>query len=262
MLAIATIASARGPITVFKHRKTGILSYAQGGCEQSVADAAGISLAAYIHALYGLVLNARAGSVLVVGCGGGTLARMLVGAGVRTTIVDVDPASFELARWYFGLPEACECHVADGREFLRTSERQYDAPSYDAIVLDAYDAATMPDHLCDDAFFRLVKTRLSPGGALFVNAFVRDDGDDFARQTAATLRNVWQSTRMLDSKGNSNRNAILMAGAVAKLARPTLTLAPQYDGAEIDRDLRLLKFTSFRARRRPARHLAPAGKIG
>ncbi len=38
---------------------------------------------------------------------------MLVKAGRNVTIVDVNPASFALARKYFSLPENVECHVGD-----------------------------------------------------------------------------------------------------------------------------------------------------
>ncbi len=240
MLAIATIASpVSGEITVYRHRATGLLTYTQGGYEQSAADRNGVSTATYIHALYGLVLQTRARDVLVIGCGGGSLARMLSETGARVSVVDVDPASFELARWYFGLPDSCECHVADGREFLAATTRRYDA-----IVLDAYDAGDMPAHLASREFFALVRRRLAPGGAFFVNAFVRDDEDPFARNTAKRLRQVWRSVRMLDLKGRVNRNAIVMAGAVASLAQPTLIAAPEFESADITLDLRLMEFAS------------------
>lgn len=241
MLAIATIASpVSGEITVYRHRQTGLLMYTQGGYEQSAADRNGVSTATYIHALYGLVLQIRARDVLVIGCGGGSLARMLAEAGARVSVVDLDPASFELARWYFGLPEACECHVADGRAFLTATARRYDA-----IVLDAYDAGDMPAHLAERAFFALVKRRLAPGGAFFVNCYVRDDEDAFARLTAKRLSAVWRTVRMIDMKGRVNRNAILMAGAVASLAQPTLIVSPEVESFDITLDLRTMSFCDW-----------------
>jgi len=242
MHPIATIASpVSGEITVFRDPKTGLLTYTQGGYEQSAADRHGVSTATYIHALYGLIVQTRAKSVLVIGCGGGSLARMLAEAGARVTVVDVDPASFELARWYFGLPEACDCHVADGGAFLEASEQ-----TYDAIVLDAYHAAEMPAHLASREFFALVKRRLAPGGAFFVNAFVRDDDDPFARETAARLSAVWRIVRMIDMKGRVNRNAIVMAGAVTSLALPTLIVSPEIESCDIEQDLRLMDFRVWR----------------
>ena len=240
MRAIATIASAiSGEIKVYRDGPSGLITYTQGGYEQSAADRNGVSTATYIHALYGLALQTRARTALVIGCGGGSLASMLQKAGTATTVIDIDPASFELARWYFGLPDACERHVADGRDFLERDERRFDV-----IVLDAYDAADMPKHLAGPAFFKLVKTRLAPGGVFLVNAYVRNDDDPFARETAAGLSAVWRHVRMLDMKGRINRNAILMAGDVEALAQPTLITPPEVEATEIEQDLRLLAFVA------------------
>jgi len=238
MIAIATIASpVSGEITVYRDRATGMLTYTQGGYEQSAADRNGVSTAPYIHALFGLALQTRARTCLLVGCGGGSLAKMLADKRVQVTIVDIDPASFDLARWYFGLPDACECRVADGRAFL-----EEDARAFDAIVLDAYSAGQMPAHLCDAAFFRLVRSRLAKGGAVFVNAYVQNDDDPFARRIAANMRLVWRSERVLDLPGRINRNAIVMAGNVAALAQPTLTTIPEFESCDIEQDLRLMEF--------------------
>lgn len=243
MHPLATIASAiSGEIVVFRDPKTGLLTYTQGGYEQSAADRHGVSTATYIHALYGLVMQMRARRVLVIGCGGGSLARMLAEAGASVTVVDIDPASFELARWYFGLPEACDCHVADGAAFLEGREN-----TYDAIVLDAYNAAEMPPHLASREFFALVKRRLSPrAGAVFVNAFVHDDDDPFARDTAARLATVWRAVRLIDMKGRVNRNAVVMAGSVTALCLPTLIVAPEIESCDIEQDLRLMDFRLWR----------------
>lgn len=238
MRPIATIASpVSGEITVYRHTATGLLTYTQGGYEQSAADQNGVSTASYIHALYGLVLQSRARSALMIGCGGGTLAAMLARAGTRVSIVDNDPASFDLARWYFGLPDSCERHVADARAFLEREPARYDA-----IVHDAYDAGEMPAHLAGVEFFTLIKERLNRGGALFVNAYMRDDTDPFARKTRENLRKVWRHVRMLDLPGRVNRNTIVMAGAVATLAQPTLVTPPEVEADDIRRDLSQMTF--------------------
>lgn len=246
MRAIATIASAiSGEIKVYRDGPSGLMTYTQGGYEQSAADRNGVSTATYIHALYGLVLQTRARTTLVIGCGGGSLARMLQNAGTAVTVIDIDPASFELARWYFGLPDACERHVADGQAFLERDERRFDA-----IVLDAYDAAEMPAHLSDPDFFKLVKRRLAAGGVFLVNAYVRNDDDPFARDMAARLSKVWRHVRMLDMKGRINRNAILMTGNVEALAQPTLITPPEVEATEIEQDLRLLAFVQLKKPRK------------
>src|SRR6185437_12738905 len=120
-------------IVVAQDNRTGGISYWQAQDHQSVADRFGVSLAEYIHALFGLVQQKRPRHVLMIGCAGGTLATMLSRAGVRVTLVDIDPLSFEIARRYFHLPPTVDCHARDGAAFLRR-----EAARYDAIILDAF----------------------------------------------------------------------------------------------------------------------------
>src|SRR5262245_5334302 len=104
MITVAERKSRFGAITVLKAQDTGSLIYTQGDCYQSAADAEGTSTIAYIHAIFGLVRQARSRSVLMIGCGGGTLATMLSRIGCTLTVVDIDPHAFLLARRYFRFP--------------------------------------------------------------------------------------------------------------------------------------------------------------
>ena len=72
---------------------TGRVSYWQGCDNQSLADRNGISLADYIHAMYGFIRQSKAKHVLLIGCGGGTLATMLAKSGAAVTMLDIDPTS-------------------------------------------------------------------------------------------------------------------------------------------------------------------------
>jgi len=59
MIRIVEYKSRFGAITILKTKRTGSLTYSQGGSFQSEADGNGISLASYIHAVYGLSLISR-----------------------------------------------------------------------------------------------------------------------------------------------------------------------------------------------------------
>src|ERR1700761_7441667 len=91
-------------LVIEQNNATGKVSLWQAGDNHSVADARGVSLADYIHAMYGLIRQAKARRVLLIGGGGGTLATMLHRVGIAVTVVDVDPAAFEIARRYFHMP--------------------------------------------------------------------------------------------------------------------------------------------------------------
>ena len=139
MITVAERKSRFGAITIFKTKKTGSLIYAQGDSFQSEADANGVSLVAYIHAMFGLLRQAGSKTVLMIGCGGGTLATMLATVQCKLTVVDIDPHAFLLARRYFRFPADIDCRVADGCEFLLS-----EGGTFDAVVLDAYMAGDHP----------------------------------------------------------------------------------------------------------------------
>lgn len=240
MIRLGDYESAYGTITILKAKKTGAVIYEQRGYFQSEGDSNGTSLASYIHALFGLVWQANAQSVLMIGCAGGTLGTMLARSGRCVTIVDVNPASFPLARLYFRLPENVECHVADGRSFLLAAERKYDA-----VVLDAYLGNHIPAHLQSVDFFKLLRSRLSTMGAVFANVHVEDDLDESADRLAGQMAEVWPDVRILDTQGARGRNVIVMAGAVSQLSRPYVLVPPSVDVNIIDAELAAL---SFRAR--------------
>jgi spermidine synthase len=111
---------------------------------------------------------------------------MLNRVGADVTIVDIDPSSFEVARQYFHMPDEIECHVADGRAFLRKG-----ATLYDAVVLDAFSKQVVPTHLLSPSFFALVKSRMRPRGSVFlINLIVADDDDPLPFRVARSFSSI------------------------------------------------------------------------
>jgi spermidine synthase len=226
-----------GSITIFRRQLTGAVVYDQGGSCQSEADRNGVSLAPYVHAIYGLIRQGTAHHVLMVGCGGGTLGTMLVRAGCKVAIVDINPEAFVFARRYFSLPEEIACHVADGRDFLLS-----ETGCYDVIVLDAFHGDCIPSHLQSLDFFEAVRARLGPHGSLFVNVHVADDRDATPGRIAECMANVWADVRILDAPGWYNRNAVIAAGDVRCLAPPQLQVEPVGHTGEISQELDTMRF--------------------
>jgi spermidine synthase len=237
MITVAERKSRFGAIKILKTEKTGSLIYAQGDSFQSEADTNGISLVAYIHAIFALLKQARSKTVLMIGCGGGTLATMLTSIGTTPTVVDIDPHAFLLARRYFQLPADIDCRVADGCEFLLSH-----TGSFDAVVHDAFIAGDIPAHLKSSSFFSLVQRRLTPSGSVFVNVHVENDRDDAADRMAREMAKVWRDVRILDRIGGTNRNAIAMAGGVLGLRKPMLEMRPALDAGEIVTELEAMQF--------------------
>lgn len=241
MIVLDIVESEFGAIEVLQRRGSGSLVYRQGGCHQSEADWDGASLASYIHAIYDLVLQGNARKVLIIGCGGGTLATMLARWNRDVTMVDIDPASFAVARKYFRLPATVACRACDGKNFLRTSPMLYDA-----IVMDAYHGDRIPAHLKSPEFFDLVRQRLAPAGSVFANVHLLDNSDQRADRIAAHMAGVWKEVRILDSEGMFDRNAVVMAGNVGRLHAPEITIPPAIDAGLIERELLSMKFRASR----------------
>ena len=66
------------------NNSTGNVSFWEKDDNHSVADKNGVSTADYIHAMYGFLRQAKSKHVLMIGCGGGTLATMLRRVGVKS----------------------------------------------------------------------------------------------------------------------------------------------------------------------------------
>lgn len=209
---------------------TGRVTLLADDLRQSMADRRGVSMAAYIHAIFGLLRQAGARRVLMIGCGGGTLASMLRLSDVEVTVVDIDASSFAIARDYFHMPDDVACHVADGYALLKRRTAHYDA-----IVLDAYDGDKVPAQFLKPAFYALAKKRLTRGGIFLAN-IVSDRA-----QICELLAGSWRTVRLLDSKVRG-RNAIAVAGNVRALRRPRLLLRPARQATKIEAELKALRW--------------------
>lgn len=228
--------SEHGPIRLLYKKDTGTLTYVQKGGYQSAVDRNGVSLDAYIHTIYGLLLQKPAKTVLMIGCGGGTLGRMLHAVGKKLTIVDIDKTSFKLAKSHFGLPAAIACHVGDGLAFMQKTRRRFDA-----VIIDAFIGEKMPKHMTGDALSRAARRCLNAAGSAFINVCLESKADLTADRLALGFKEHGWPVRLHDQRGTA-RNAVIAAGNVKGLRKPRLLVPPQAEAARIRRELKNAKF--------------------
>jgi spermidine synthase len=135
----------------------------------------------------------RPGRLLLIGLGGGSVAKHYHAAGWKVDAVEIDPLVARLAGRFFGLDSA-EARVfqMDGRRFLASTAR-----AYDVIVLDAYGSSSIPFHLVTREVFALAASRLASDGVLAVNVQSIGWKSDIVRSLAATLKTQFPNVRAL-----------------------------------------------------------------
>jgi spermidine synthase len=235
-MSVFRYASKFGVITLKRDLRRGTLTYQQKGGNQTAVDADGVSLDAYVHALYGLLMQAAVRTVLMIGCGGGTLATMLARSSVAVTVVDIDKVSIGVAKRHFGLPAAVRCHVGDGLAFMRITRRRFDA-----VVLDAFVGEDIPEHMTGESISAAARRCLRARGLALVNVCLAGRFDRTADRIAQEFRTHGWTSRLLDEPGGE-RNAIVLAGAVKGLTRPRMLMPPRIDAKSAARRLKAMRF--------------------
>lgn len=174
--------------------------------------------------------------VLVVGLGGGVVPRAIrkVFPDVEIDSVELDPAVAKVAGSYFGFSgdARSRVHVDDGRLFVRKQVRA--GAKFDLVMLDAFEKASIPEHMLTREFLSEVKALLSPGGVVAANTFA---SGALQRYESATYQAVFGD---IFDVGVISGNRIILAGRDG-VPSPA-TMRAQAD--VLDRSTSILGFTS------------------
>jgi spermidine synthase len=139
--------------------------------------------------------------ILIVGLGGGSLSKYCSHQlpGCTVTTVEISAAVIAL-RDEFAIPpdnERFRIVQADAALYMRNQNA-----SFDAILLDGFEAYGLPDSLSNQAFYDQCFEALRPGGVLTANLWDGDVGACFAR-----LRRSFDQ-RLLKTKSETGDNRI------------------------------------------------------
>lgn len=144
-------------------------------------------------------------SVVVVGGGAGTMARLLRehqdDRVARVVNVEIDPVvAAQASRFGWTARKPDVDLVGDGRVVLRALEGPFDV-----IILDAYaHQVTIPFHLATREFFELVRARLSSRGLVALNVSVHDLEAPLALALRRTLGTVFPRVEAVSVPGTWN----------------------------------------------------------
>lgn len=141
--------------------------------------------------------------VLVVGLGGGTMARQLLALDPSLEVVglEIDAELVRLGRQYMGLPDEVDVAAGmDGRFGLAATEGRFSAILVDAYAQQIY----LPHHLCTREFFALVAERLVDGGVAALNLGGLTLDDPVVRAVAGTFATELSSVVAARIPGSRN----------------------------------------------------------
>lgn len=140
-----------------------------------LADPLALPLAYTRNMLTALLFRPQPRRILLIGLGGGSLARFLHAhlPGSLLDCVESRPAVVELARRFFQLPshDRLGIHIGQGADFLDTCPPLH----YDLILIDAFDGDGINPGVCAPAFFAASRRVLAPGGVVSTNLWASPD---------------------------------------------------------------------------------------
>lgn len=137
-----------------------------------LADPAELVLEYTRGMLAALLFQPQPQRILLIGLGGGSLARFLLRhlPAAQIDCVETRAGVVDLARRYFALPESprLTLHLGDGAEFLHA------APDggYDLILVDAFDSSGVHPSVCSRQFHADCRRALNDAGVLSINLWI------------------------------------------------------------------------------------------
>jgi spermidine synthase len=144
----------------------------------------------------------RVDDVLCIGLGVGVVPMAFAREGTRVDVAEINPAVVPVAQKFFGLdPARMTIHIADGRQFVATASKQYDA-----VILDAFLGDSSPAHLMTREAFAGMRRLLRPPGVLVINCFgdFESGQDFFVASLEKTLKKVFADVRIHNERNGGN----------------------------------------------------------
>jgi spermidine synthase len=145
---------------------------------------------------------------LVIGLGGGHVARTLKAQGIPTDTIEIDPAVAEAARRWFHFEPTGQFLVGDARYEIKKLSTHYDL-----IIHDCFTGGAEPTHLLSQEMLSELRALLNDHGILALNyvGFTQGEGSDAVEAVHRTLREVFPWVRTFVTDKNEFTDFILLA---------------------------------------------------
>jgi len=120
--------------------------------------------------------NLEIKNCLILGLGGGTVAKLVNSTWTQAKVygVDIDPFMVSLGEKYLGLDrKKVKIKVADALDFVLNELKRH--KKYDLIVVDLYCGSKFPEKFSSDRFLEVVSKIISKEGAVLFNRLYTSD---------------------------------------------------------------------------------------
>lgn len=187
-----------GPLQVIS--RFGKVSILASGLTQS----GGVMESVYKTTFARLKKEAHPKSVLILGFGAGTAARIIsqTWPGVKITGVDLDPVMVELGKRYMGVADIAnlEISIEDAQAWVkRAIDKGLD---FDLVLVDIYQGEGVPPQFDRVEFFRQVKKLIAPGGLALFNRLVYNRNKNIVPELSRKLHLVFSSIKTITPEAN------------------------------------------------------------
>ncbi len=167
------------------------------------------SVLGYQHVL-GLLpmFRPEAKQALLIGLGGGHVARDLKSQGIATDTIEIDPAVADAALQFFHFAPTGRFLVGDARYEIKHLDRRYDL-----IIHDCFTGGTEPTHLLTREMLSELRSLLDEGGVLALNyvGFTIGEGSDAVAAVHRTLKGLFPHLRVFITEKSEFTDFVFLA---------------------------------------------------
>lgn len=159
------------------------------------------------------------GRILVLGLGGGTIAKLLSikYPGIEIVSVDIDPVVVDVARKYFDL-DSIQNHriiVADACGVVTSPEEYGLSPNeFDAVIVDIFQGEVYPDIGNSGSFFAGIKKLIRPEGLAIFNRIYLNHHQDDVNNFIENVSEFYFNVKSVIIAGYTNSDHIVIYGSV------------------------------------------------
>ena len=154
------------------------------------------------------VFRPTANQALLIGLGGGHVARDLKEKGLATDTIEIDPIVADMAQKYFHFKPTGEFIVGDARYEIKKLNKHYDF-----IIHDCFTGGSEPTHMLTVEMLSQLRNMLSEQGVLALNyvGFTNGDGADAVTSVYKTLASLLPNIRVFTTEKGEFTDFIFLA---------------------------------------------------